>query len=179
MKCQVDRPVTPNEELNGGQQNVAKNYIPHLYQFQNNEMKKIDASYFDNKYLGLFFGASWCRYCVTFIQKINFFKKNFPFIEIIYIPFDKTYNDYIAFLKGTDFYSLPFDNYLYVCKKFNVQNLPSFMIIAPNNNVLVKDAVQLIKTDAYVANFKSLVKNYTIHPNQFKFGNRFFDLFCA
>ncbi|GAB66295.1 thioredoxin-like redox-active protein [Plasmodium cynomolgi strain B] len=161
MKCEVDRPVTQTAEPNGSQQNVAKNYISHLYQFQNNEMKKIDA------------------YCVTFIQNINFFKKNFPFIEIIYIPFDKTYNDYIAFLKGTDFYSLPFDNYLYICKKFNIKNLPSFMIIAPNNNVLVRDAVQLIKTDAYVNNFKSLVKNYTVHPSQFKIGNRFFDLFCA
>ncbi|GAW80782.1 thioredoxin-like redox-active protein [Plasmodium gonderi] len=179
MKCEVDHPVQENAETNTIKENVGKNYINELYYYKNNELKKISSSHFHDKYLGLFFGASWCKYCVTFIENIKFFKKNFPFVEIIYIPFDKTYNEYLTFLKKTDFYSLPFDNYLYICKKFQIKNLPSFVIIAPNNNVLVKDAVQLIKTDTYINNFKSLIKNYTIHPNHFKFGNRLFDLFCA
>ncbi|CAD2086008.1 plasmoredoxin, putative [Plasmodium vinckei lentum] len=173
MACKVDKASehpTQNEV-------PSQNYMNNLCYYKNNELKKIDSSYFQDKYLGLFFGASWCKYCVSFINNLNLFKTYFPFFEIIYIPFDQTYTDYINFLKNTNFYSLPFDNYLYIANKFKVKNLPSFIIIAPNNNILVRDGVQLIKTDSYINNFKSLIKNYTIQPKTFKSNNRFFDLF--
>ncbi|CAD2097438.1 plasmoredoxin, putative [Plasmodium vinckei vinckei] len=173
MACKVDKaPEHPTQN-----EVPSQNYMNNLCYYKNNELKKIDSSYFQDKYLGLFFGASWCKYCVSFINNLNLFKTYFPFFEIIYIPFDQTYTDYINFLKNTNFYSLPFDNYLYIANKFKVKNLPSFIIIAPNNNILVRDGVQLIKTDNYINNFKSLIKNYTIHPKTFKSNNRFFDLF--
>ncbi|SBS83218.1 plasmoredoxin, putative [Plasmodium ovale] len=178
MKCEVDVPDAV-AEVPRSEPDEAQKYMPHLYYFEKNELQKIDSSHFRDKYLGLFFGASWCKYCVTFIDNVKQFKKSFPFIEIIYIPFDQTYKDYLSFLKKTNFYSLPFDNYLYICKKYNIQNLPSLMIIAPNNSILVKNAVQLIQTDAYVNNLKSLIRNYTIQPSSFKFNNRLYDLFCA
>ncbi|CRG95264.1 plasmoredoxin, putative [Plasmodium gallinaceum] len=174
MKCEVDETFLKSTKID---EEKYKNYINYMYYYHNNELKKIDSSYFNDKYLGLFFGASWCKYCLTFVENLNIFKKNFPFIEIIYIPFDKTYQDYLSFLKNMNFYSLPFDNYLYICQKFQIKNLPSFMLISPNNKVLVKDAVQLIKTETYINNLKSLIKNNTIHPNNFKFNNRFLDLF--
>ncbi|KYO03155.1 plasmoredoxin [Plasmodium gaboni] len=177
MACQVDNPpkTYPNDKT--AEYEKYANYMNYLYYYKNNELKKIDSSYFKDKYLGLFFGASWCKYCVTFIDSLNIFKKNFPNVEIIYIPFDRTYQDYQSFLKNTNFYALPFDNYLYICKKYQIKNLPSFMLISPNNNILVKDAAQLIKTDAYINNLKSLIKNYIIHPKTFQYNNRFFDLF--
>ncbi|KAI4839043.1 plasmoredoxin [Plasmodium brasilianum] len=179
MTCDVENPIQANSESSIEQKKFLKNYMNYLCYYENNEVKKIDSSYFHGKYLGLFFGASWCKYCVTFIDNLNSFKKNFPFIEIIYIPFDQTYKDYLNFLRNMHFYSLPFDNYLFICKKFQIKNLPAFMVIAPNNSILVKDAVQLIRTDAYINNFKSLIKNYIIQPSTFKHNNRFFDLFSS
>ncbi|VWU49182.1 plasmoredoxin, putative [Hepatocystis sp. ex Piliocolobus tephrosceles] len=181
MNCQVDPPTTQAHigKSITEEKTLGNNYMNDLYYFKNNELKKISSSYFQDKYLGLFFGASWCKYCTIFVENINKFKKNFPFIQIIYIPFDQTYDDYLKFLKNTDFYSLPFNNYLNICNKFNVKNLPSFIIVSPNNDILVKDGVQLIKTDSYLKNFKSLLQNHVITPKTFKFKNRFYDLFCG
>ncbi|CDI82220.1 hypothetical protein, conserved [Eimeria praecox] len=112
------------------------------------------------KYLALFFGASWCRHCRTFADRLHQVysqlqhlqeqhqhqqqEKPHPHFETLYIPCDRSPAEFAAFACTMPWLSLPFGDYTTLIRGYGVRSLPSLVLIRPDGEVLISDAVPII-----------------------------------
>ncbi|CDJ35932.1 uncharacterized protein EMH_0018020 [Eimeria mitis] len=104
------------------------------------------------KYLALFFGASWCPHCRTFATRLHQVYSQLqhlqdqqqPRFEAVYIPCDRSPVEFAAFAYTMPWLSLPFGDYSALIRRYGVRSLPSVIIIRPDDQVLLSDAVPII-----------------------------------
>lgn len=73
----------------------------------NSNREKIQFEHIEGKNLGLFFAASWCRGCSSFLPSLlkfyNFIKPANA-TEIIYVPFDQNEESYNSYVQKMPWY---------------------------------------------------------------------------
>ena len=118
--------------------------------------------------VGLYFGASWCGYCLRFNPILEVFYKKAPKdkIEIVYVSACTTEEEHSAYIKDMPWPTVPYRDARilgYVRKAirdetgqqqgrlatmFNVSGLPSLIILDSNGSVLRRDGRQDIQEAA-------------------------------
>lgn len=129
------------------------------------------------KHIGLLFGADWCPSCKSWLPHlIRFYNVLKPsnIFEVVYVPCDSTFEQYKRMVFGTPWYSMPFNNYGDILRKYKVRHLPCIVILRPDDTILYENATDLIRDsksrEKIVSAFRSFTGTMTI-------GNRLRSLF--
>ncbi|KAG9454041.1 hypothetical protein H6P81_006945 [Aristolochia fimbriata] len=109
------------------------------------------------KTVGLFFSAQWCLPCRKFTPKLvsiynSLIAKGEDF-EIVFISIDKNEAEYYECYQSMPWLALPFrdENVKLLSKYFNIQGIPSLVIIGPDGKTVTKEGRYLINLYAEMA----------------------------
>ncbi|XP_068638611.1 probable nucleoredoxin 2 [Aristolochia californica] len=109
------------------------------------------------KTVGLFFSAQWCLPCMKFTRKLVSVYKNLKAkkenFEIVFIPIDKNEAGYLECYQSMPWLALPYgdENVKSLLKYFNIQGIPSLVIIGPDGKTVTKEGRNLINLYAEMA----------------------------
>ncbi|MDN5280537.1 MAG: nucleoredoxin [Clostridiales bacterium] len=130
----------------------------------------------EGKIVGLYFSASWCRGCAAFSRTfVPFRNKHQKEFEVVMVGFDYSapeMNDYMNKYK-MEWPAIPYDSpaRLAMKERFNVSEIPTLIIMAPNGQVLTKDGHQQVMDmeDGAVAHWQKLASEMetfeSVHEN--------------
>jgi nucleoredoxin len=105
-----------------------------------------------NKYILVYFSASWCKPCSAFTPILDMFYDSVNSLdkelEIVYVSRDNTHEEYLNNYSKMPWLSVPFDRLetrLNIKEKFNAKSIPSLYLINLNGEVKKDDCVADIK----------------------------------
>ena len=118
----------------------------HLVTLDNGRLKAFDVSTLkDVKYWAFYYSASWCPPCRAFTPRLvdfyNNFKKSHPNFELIFVNYDQTEDDMLAYMK-TDEMTWPavrfsdIDDQRLAAKKYCGSGIPCLVLTDTNGKVL-------------------------------------------
>lgn len=102
------------------------------------------------KTIGLYFSALWCPPCVKFTQRLakiyNNLKEKKEDFEIVFISIDRDEMGYNECYKSMPWLALPYNDETIkaLLRYFNVQGIPSLVIIGPDGKTVSKEGRNLI-----------------------------------
>ena len=112
-----------------------------------------------NKLIGLFFSADWCPPCRNFTPVLAEFyhsvKRDAPHdIEIIYLSFDQSLEQYRNYLQSMPWKTIPLGDprIKQFSTHFNVNSIPTLVITRPDGTLVTKDG----RTDVTVQGTKAI-----------------------
>ncbi|KAL5978567.1 hypothetical protein ACLOJK_029684 [Asimina triloba] len=111
---------------------------------------KVPISDLLGKTVGLYFSAQWCPPCKKFTPRLvavyNNLKEKKEDFEIIFISIDRDEEGYLDCCKSMPWPALPYgDKTVKVLSKyFNIQGIPSLVIIGPDGKTVTKEGRNLI-----------------------------------
>ena len=99
------------------------------------------------KLIGLYFCAQWCPPCKNFTPVLKEFydeiKSKAPQdLEIVYLSFDQTLEQYDAYKQEMPWKMIPYNDprVKQFASQLGVNNIPSLLILRPDGTLLTKDA---------------------------------------
>ena len=112
--------------------------------------RKVSSSILKDKYVGLYFSASWCGPCRSFTPELikfrNQYQENF---EVVLIGGDGSPKAQSKYMKKYEMPWLAMENQSDAAKiaseKLKVQYIPYLVILDPEGNVVSKDGVSEIR----------------------------------
>lgn len=109
------------------------------------------------KTVGLYFSAQWCPPCVKFTPRLvsvykNLKEKNEDF-EIVFISIDRDEAGYLECCISMPWLALPYgdETAKALSKYFNIQGIPSLIIIGPDGKTVTKEGRNLINLHSEMA----------------------------
>lgn len=125
---------------------------------------KIGFESFDGKKIGLYFSAHWCPPCRGFTPKfaetykklVDEKKEKF---DVIFVSSDRSPEDFSSYFKEMPWKALPFeerDLKSELSSYFDVEGIPSLVILDENREVVNANAVGKVRADPEGANFPYL-----------------------
>jgi nucleoredoxin len=113
-------------------------------QLLSHEGEKVKTSALKDKFVGIYFSASWCPPCRTFTPKlVEFRNQNQDQFEVVFISSDGSQVDQFKYIKkaGMKWLTLPngSDAGSAVAKKFAIRGIPSLVIVSPDGKVISKN----------------------------------------
>jgi nucleoredoxin len=138
---------------------------------EGSEDKLLPSSELKDKYLMLYFSASWCPPCRAFTPTLSEFytklKAERSDFELLFVSSDKTEADFNDYFKKMSFGALPFkfrDEKAALSKLFGVSGIPMLIIVGPEdekgNRPLINDSVRSFAESGSVEEFPFYKKNY-------------------
>ncbi|CAI4223501.1 unnamed protein product [Auanema sp. JU1783] len=124
-------------------------------QLQLKDGSKVDAGqYLKNKFVGLYFSASWCPPCRAFTPKLKEFyekiKKSHPEFEVIFVSRDRNAEDLFKYYDEHmgDWAFIPFgdEKIQELLVKYEVKTIPSMKMIKEDGTIVVADARTEVQT---------------------------------
>ncbi|PKA52324.1 putative nucleoredoxin 1 [Apostasia shenzhenica] len=111
------------------------------------------------KTTALFFSASWCPPCRKFNPKLTAAYSELlsqgQIFEIVFISRDRSEEQFNDYFSGMPWLAIPFKGSSDLCKiiteLFDVEEIPTLVILDSDGNVLTGDAVQLVKDHGIAA----------------------------
>lgn len=107
------------------------------------------------KVVGIYFSAHWCPPCRTFTPSlVAFHEKNAGAdFEIVFVSFDNSENEKAEYIKGDKIKFLTVkgnrsDAGNALAKKYNVQGIPSLIILAPDGSTITENGRGDVSGDA-------------------------------
>ena len=103
-----------------------------------------DEALSDKSLICFFFGAHWCPPCRNFASILDDFyaqvRPKYPTIEVIFVSFDKTFEQMMAFMNEShgDWLAVQHGSKLekYLKKRFYVTSIPTLMVVARDGTVI-------------------------------------------
>eukprot|EP00922_Rhytidocystis_sp_ex-Travisia-forbesii_P069805 GHVS01104249.1.p1 GENE.GHVS01104249.1~~GHVS01104249.1.p1 ORF type:complete len:184 (+),score=0.99 GHVS01104249.1:81-632(+) len=146
VPCSVPR--NPTAEFSNSTEESQDARADFLVQARNGQLITVDPDVLNGKHVGLFFGADWCPSCKSWLPNLvrfyNFLRPSNTF-EVVYVPCDRTFDQYKRMVAAGPWYSLPFQSYGELVKKYDVRHLPSLVIVQPDDAILAANGVELLR----------------------------------
>lgn len=119
-------------------------------------LNKISSQLLENKVIGLYFSAHWCPPCRRFTPKLaQFYESNKSkfenSFEIVFISFDEDEDGFNEYFKEMPWKALPFsdrDRSKSLSEKFDVQGIPSLVILSTSFDQITVDGVEQFNLNA-------------------------------
>lgn len=138
---------------------------------EGSEDKLLPSSELKDKYLMLYFSASWCPPCRAFTPTLSEFytklKAERSDFELLFVSSDKSEADFNDYFKKMSFGALPFkfrDEKAALSKLFGVSGIPMLIILGPEDGKgdrpLINDSVRSFAESGSVEEFPFYKKNY-------------------
>jgi nucleoredoxin len=113
-------------------------------QLLSHEGKKVKASTLKDKFVGIYFSASWCPPCRTFTPKlVEFRNQNKKQFEVVFVSSDGSEEDQFKYIKKANMKWLTLPNGSAagsaIAQKFAIQGIPSLVIVSPDGQVISKN----------------------------------------
>ena len=130
------------------QENLGADFLPQTLLDASD--KKVSSAILKNKYIGLYFSASWCGPCLSFTPKLikfrNQHKENF---EVVLVGGDGSPKAQSKYMKK---YKMPWlamenqsDGAKAASQKLKVEYIPYLVILDPSGKIVTKDGVSEIR----------------------------------
>lgn len=114
----------------------------------------VDSSHFEGKYLGLYFSAHWCPPCRGFTPKLVKYynerkEKGKNDFEVVFCSSDQSKEQFDEYYAEMPWITLPFKDSRIgaLSSRFEVEGIPSLVIMDPDGNVVNKSARGCIDSD--------------------------------
>jgi len=113
-------------------------------QLLSHEGKKVKTSALKDKFVGIYFSASWCPPCRTFTPKlVEFRNQNKEQFEVVFVSSDGSEEDQFKYIKKANMKWLTLPNGSdagsAIAQKFAIQGIPSLVIVSPDGQVISKN----------------------------------------
>ena len=113
-------------------------------QLLSHEGKKVKTSALTDKFVGIYFSASWCPPCRTFTPKlVDFRNQNQDQFEVVFVSSDGSQEDQFKYIKKANMKWLTLPNGSdagsAIAKKFAIRGIPSLVIVSPEGKVISKN----------------------------------------
>ncbi|KAG9408464.1 hypothetical protein AC1031_021701 [Aphanomyces cochlioides] len=125
--------------------------------FVNRDGQEFSAEHLKDKFIGLYFSASWCNPCQQFtplLEQAYLAAREVGYaFEIILVSGDSSKKDYQEYLNKMPWPAIPFENAHIATEdlgdKFEVDGIPHLIILGPESSrpVVSKDAVAAVRSD--------------------------------
>jgi nucleoredoxin len=127
-----------------GTENVSFSVSEFKNQLLSHEAKKVKTSALKDKFVGIYFSASWCPPCRTFSPKlVDFRDKNKDQFEVVFVSSDGSKEDQFKYIKKANMKWLTLPNGSEagsaIAKKFGIRGIPSLVIVSPDGQVVSKN----------------------------------------
>ncbi|MDG1138297.1 MAG: thioredoxin family protein [Opitutales bacterium] len=127
-----------------GTENVSFSVSEFKDQLLSYEAKKVKTSTLKDKFVGIYFSASWCPPCRTFSPKlVDFRDKNKDQFEVVFVSSDGSQEDQFKYIKKANMKWLTLPNGSEagsaIAKKFGIRGIPSLVIVSPDGQVVSKN----------------------------------------
>ncbi|XP_072952187.1 probable nucleoredoxin 2 [Typha angustifolia] len=109
------------------------------------------------KTIGLYFSAQWCPPCVKFTSKLvsvyNNLKQKHEEFDVVFVSMDKDEAGYSHCCNDMPWLALPYDDESSkaLARYFNVQEIPTLIIIGPDGKTVTKEGRNLINLHSEMA----------------------------
>jgi nucleoredoxin len=121
---------------------------------------KVGKSSFDGKFLGIYFSAHWCPPCRGFTPKlVDYYnkrkEKGHDDFEIVFASSDRDKDQFDEYFGEMPWLAIPFQDarIAALSDRFDVQGIPSFVILDPDRNVVNTSARSAVTSDPDGENF--------------------------
>ncbi|CEM36735.1 unnamed protein product [Vitrella brassicaformis CCMP3155] len=135
----------------------------------------------NGKHVGLFFAAEWCIYCkgfLPFLLKVYRILQPKKIFEVVYVPCDRDPETFQRFASSMPWPTLPLENYGYLIKKYGINVLPTVVVVAPDDTIIHKNAVGMMRAPGGEENFETFLRRWKpTNGDGTSSNDRFFRLF--
>ena len=149
----------------------AENIVLGKGKGERSENTLLPSSQLKDKYLMLYFSASWCPPCRAFTPKLSAFYSELKVqrtdFELLFVSSDKTEENFNDYFKKMSFGALPFqyrDTKAALNKLFGVSGIPALIMLGPEdeegNRSLINDKVRNFVESGDLNEFPFHKKNY-------------------
>ena len=137
-----------NIEETKSQESLGADFLPQT--LLDSSERKVSSSILKDKYVGLYFSASWCGPCRSFTPElIKFRNQHQEKFEVVLIGGDGSPKAQSKYMKEYEMPWLAMENQSDAAKiaseKLKVQYIPYLVILDPEGNVVSKDGVSEIR----------------------------------
>lgn len=131
------------------QESLGANFLPQT--LLNPSDQKVPSSLLKNKYIGLYFSASWCGPCRSFTPElIKFRNQHLDDFEVVLVGGDGSPKAQSKYMKKYQMPWLAMENQSDAAKaastNLQVQYIPYLVILDPEGNIITKDGVSDIRS---------------------------------
>ena len=133
----------------GQEKTLGTDFLPST--LLNAAEQKVSSSSLENKYIGLYFSASWCGPCRSFTPElIKFRNQHAENFEVVLVGGDGSPKAQSKYIKKYNMPWLAMENQSEAAKKasknLQVQYIPYLVILAPDGRVITKDGVSDVRS---------------------------------
>ncbi|RZC46333.1 hypothetical protein C5167_039286 [Papaver somniferum] len=138
------------EKANQASQTIEKLLSTHARDYVISKNEQVPVARLVGKTVGLYFSASWCPPCVKFTPRLasvyNSLRDKKLDFEIVFISLDRDEEGYLSCCESMPWLALPYGDEMVkvLLRYFNVQAIPSLIIIGPDGKTVTKEGRNLI-----------------------------------
>ncbi|XP_077253930.1 putative nucleoredoxin 2 [Tasmannia lanceolata] len=145
------------ERANHASQTLEKLLLTNSRDYVIGQKEQVPISYLVGKTVGLYFSAQWCPPCVKFTPRLvsvyNNLKEKEEDFEVVFLSIDRDEAGYLECYRAMPWLALPFgdESVRALSRYFNIQGIPSLIIIGPDGKTVTKEGRNLINLHSEMA----------------------------